>query len=81
VFIPIIVPTAALLVALPGATAGTLVLSWQKGCYPQEDEALADFPYRDGEGRYLPVVVLYFEYWGIVGALSRGCRRRVVQFG
>jgi 2-methylfumaryl-CoA hydratase len=26
----------------------------------------ADFPYRDGEGKYLPAVVLDFDYWGIV---------------
>jgi hypothetical protein len=72
---------AALIMAPFGARAADLVVWWDKGFYLQEDVVLADFPYRDGEGRYLPVVVLYFEYWGIVGALSRGCRRRVVQFG
>jgi 2-methylfumaryl-CoA hydratase len=26
----------------------------------------ADFPYRDDDGKYLPAVVLDFDYWGIV---------------
>ena len=31
-----------------------------------KDRPCADFPYRDGDGRYLPEVVLDFDYWGIV---------------
>jgi 2-methylfumaryl-CoA hydratase len=31
-----------------------------------KDRPCADFPYRDAEGRYLPEVVLDFDYWGIV---------------
>jgi 2-methylfumaryl-CoA hydratase len=31
-----------------------------------KDLPCADFPYRDGEGKYLPAVVLDFDYWGIV---------------
>ncbi|HSC27421.1 MAG TPA: MaoC/PaaZ C-terminal domain-containing protein, partial [Vicinamibacterales bacterium] len=31
-----------------------------------KDHAGADFPYKDAEGKYLPAVVLDFDYWGIV---------------
>jgi 2-methylfumaryl-CoA hydratase len=31
-----------------------------------KDRPCADFPYRDAEGRYLPELVLDFDYWGIV---------------
>jgi 2-methylfumaryl-CoA hydratase len=31
-----------------------------------KDRPCHDFPYRDGEGRYLPEVVLDFDYWGLV---------------
>jgi 2-methylfumaryl-CoA hydratase len=31
-----------------------------------KDRPCADFPYKDGDGRYLPEVVLDFDYWGIV---------------
>jgi hypothetical protein len=36
-------------------SARTPPISWQ-----------TDFPYRDGEGKYPPAVVLDFDYWGIV---------------
>jgi 2-methylfumaryl-CoA hydratase len=31
-----------------------------------KDRPCADFPDKDGDGRYLPEVVLDFDYWGIV---------------
>jgi 2-methylfumaryl-CoA hydratase len=31
-----------------------------------KDRPCRDFPYRDGDGKYLPEVVLDFDYWGIV---------------
>jgi 2-methylfumaryl-CoA hydratase len=31
-----------------------------------KDRPCHDFPHRDGDGRYLPEVVLDFDYWGIV---------------
>ena len=31
-----------------------------------KDRPCADFPYRDPDGKYLPEVVLDFDYWGIV---------------
>jgi 2-methylfumaryl-CoA hydratase len=31
-----------------------------------KDRPCPDFPYRDAEGRYLPEVVLDFDYWGLV---------------
>ena len=31
-----------------------------------KDRPCADFPYEDDGGKYLPEVVLDFDYWGIV---------------
>ena len=31
-----------------------------------KDRPCHDFPYRDAEGKYLPEVVLDFDYWGLV---------------
>jgi hypothetical protein len=57
---------STLLLAPLGAKAADLVVWWEKGYYAQEDAALAHFPYRDGEGKYLPAVAPNFDYWGIV---------------